>query len=367
MEHVTPVTSVIRSRTALALPFALLAALVSIALVALIAAAPRGVVSPGGAPNGLLAAAAIADPSAAAASPGASGAVEKDADAGWKAGAGLQGAGLGRGGPVRGGPGRGPITITAINGAQLSLRTDNGWSRTIDASDATIRRGETEIALADLRVDDQIAFREVRTSDGTSAITVIGVLDPSVTGQITGITDSSVTVRLLDGTPRTIQTTSATVYRAGRDTATRDALAVGHVLRAVGTRTGDTFTATEIRIAPAMVAGEVTAKTAATITVTDPTGASRTINVAATTTYRIRGDDTPSLADIAVGDRIAAQGDLTATGALDATIVAEGHIAGDGRGDRGGPGHRGPRPGGQGGGAPNATPAPSASGSASSG
>ncbi len=82
MEHVTPVTSVIRSRTALALPFALLAALVSIALVALIAAAPRGVVSPGGAPNGLLAAAAIADPSAAAASPSASGAVEKDADAG---------------------------------------------------------------------------------------------------------------------------------------------------------------------------------------------------------------------------------------------------------------------------------------------
>ena len=337
MEQITPVTPVERSRRPLALPLIWAVVVAMVALIAVIAAAaapPRALDtgSTGGA-NGVLAAAASPESSTAAASPGASGG-RQTADGEWKTHRG--GLRLGIGGR---GVGVGRITITAIDGSQLSLRTDTGWTRTVDAANAEVYLGETQIALSDLQVGDQILFREVRTSDGSTTITRIQVLDPSVAGTITGVTDTSVTVGLPDGTSRVLQTTSSTTYRLGRETTTRDeALVLGHVLHAVGTRSGDTFTATAIAVAPAMLAGEVTAKTASTITITDPSGASRTINVSSGTTYRIAGDDTPSLDDIAVGDRVAAQGTLRADRSLDATIVAEGRLARAGVPGKGGPG-----------------------------
>ena len=376
MEQFTPVTPVEHSRRSLALPLIWIVVVAVVAMIAVVAAAtgsPRTLnAGSNGTPNGALAAAASPEASGAAASPKPSGAPEKAGGEGWKAGGGLR---LGIGGR---GAGLGRITITAIDGSQLSLRTDNGWTRTIDASNAEVYRGETEIALADLQVGDQILFREVRTSNGSTTITRIQVLDPSVVGTITGVTDSSVTVGLPDGTSQTIQTTSSTTYRLGRETVTRDqALVPGNLLHAVGTRSGDTFTATAIHVAPATLFGEVTAKTASTITITDATGATRTINVTSSTTYRIAGDDTPSLDDIAVGDRIAAQGTLRSDGSLDATIVAEGRFAEAGSapgfpgkggfGHRGG--HRGPGGGDGDNGGGQASPAPSSGtgGSSSSG
>ena len=372
MEQFTPVTPVERSRRPLALPLIWIVVVAAVAMIAVVAAAagaPRTLnAGSNGTPNGVLAAAASPGASGAAASPNPSGAPGKAGDEVWKVGGGP---GLGIGG--RGtGPGR--ITITAINGAQLSLRTDNGWTRTIDASNAEIYRGETEIALSDLQVGDQIVFRGVRGIDGASTITRIQVLDPSVAGTITGITDSTVTVGLPDGTSRTIQTTAATTYTLGRETVSRDqALVAGNQLHAVGTRSGDTFTATTIHVAPATLGGEVTAKTASTITIADAAGATRTINVTTSTTYRIAGDDTPSLDDIAVGDRIAAQGTLRSDGSLDATIVAEGRFGkgpGPGAPGKGGFGHRGGGhrggPGPHNGGDSQASPAPSASASGAS-
>jgi hypothetical protein len=316
------------SRRPLALPLIWIAVVAVVAMIAIVAAAsgaPRTLnAGSNGTPNGVLAAAASPEASAAAATAAPSGAADKSGDDAWKAGAG-PGLRLGIDGR---GAGLGRITITAINGSQLSLRTDNGWTRTIDASNADVYRGETEIALSDLAVGDQILFREVRAANGSTTITRIQVLDPSVTGTITGVTDASVTVGLPDGTSRTIQTTSSTTYALGRKTVSRDeALIVGHVLHAVGTRSGDTFTATAVHVQPATLAGEVTAKTASTITISDATGATRTINVSSSTTYRIAGDDTPSLDDIAVGDKVAALGTFRSDGSLDATIVGEGRFA----------------------------------------
>ena len=335
MEQFTPVTPVERSRRPLALPLIWIVVVAAVAMIAVVAAAagaPRTLnAGSNGTPNGVLAAAASPGASGAAASPNPSGAPGKAGDEVWKVGGGP---GLGIGG--RGtGPGR--ITITAINGAQLSLRTDNGWTRTIDASNAEIYRGETEIALSDLQVGDQIVFRGVRGIDGASTITRIQVLDPSVAGTITGITDSIGHGRAAGRHEPHDPDHAATTYTLGRETVSRDqALVAGNQLHAVGTRSGDTFTATAIHVAPATLGGEVTAKTASTITIADAAGATRTINVTTSTTYRIAGDDTPSLDDIAVGDRIAAQGTLRSDGSLDATIVAEGRFG------------KGPGPGGSG-------------------
>ncbi|MBM4408589.1 MAG: hypothetical protein FJ038_08335 [Chloroflexi bacterium] len=342
MEHSTPLAPASPSRVARALPLFWGGAIAAVAIVAIVAAAPLATEGTGGPANAILAAAT--NPDAPAAPLKDSAGMNGKAN-GLQAGPGAPGA-MEPGGPGRGGRrghGIGGITITGINGSQLSLRTDNGWTRTIDASDAAVHRGETEIALGDIKVGDQIAFREVRTSDGTTSIIRIQVLDPSVRGTVTEVTGSSVTVRLPDGTTKTIQTTNTTTYELGRDEATRDAaLVVGNVLRASGTVSGDAFTATDIHAQPAKIGGEVTATTATSITVTDATGASRTINVSSATTYMIRGDDTPSLGDIDVGDRVVAQGTLKADGSLDATQVAQGRGPGDGGpglGGRGGHGH----------------------------
>ena len=71
------------------------------------------------------------------------------------------------------------ITITAINGSDLSLKTDDGWTRTITVtSTTTITKGGATITVGDLAVGDQIAFAQDRADDGTYSVTAIKV-DPA--------------------------------------------------------------------------------------------------------------------------------------------------------------------------------------------
>jgi hypothetical protein len=81
----------------------------------------------------------------------------------------------------------------------------------------------------------------------------------------------------------------------------------------------------------APVAGIVASKTASTIVVTTLAGKTVTVDVSSTTRYLVRGVASPSLADIAVGNRIAAQGTFNADGSLNATQIQVG-----GRGEFGG-------------------------------
>ncbi|HVA86338.1 MAG TPA: DUF5666 domain-containing protein, partial [Candidatus Saccharimonadales bacterium] len=192
----------------------------------------------------------------------------------------------GRGGPTGpGGPrfgggvfGFGGVTITVINGSQLSLKTADGWTRTIDVTGATIRRGSQSITVADLAVGDQIAFRETRNADGTFKIAAIEVIQPQVDGTITEVGPSSVTVSQPGGRTTVVQLSSSTTYAiAGKGpngtSATKDSLTVGARIHAVGTRVADgTFTATSVQVAPAQVIGIVTATTSDSITIKDPRG-----------------------------------------------------------------------------------------------
>jgi hypothetical protein len=102
-------------------------------------------------------------------------------------------------------------------------------------------------------------------------------------------------------------------------------------------------------LAQAPVIGTVASKTATTIVVTTTAGKSVTVNISAATTYSVRGVATASLADVAVGNRIAAQGTLNADGSLNATVVqtiAAGQPGSGGgrRGFGGGAGGRGGQP-----------------------
>ena len=256
------------------------------------------------------------------------------------------------GGPGEPGRGHGPISITAINGSQLSLKTDDGWTRTIDASGATVSEpAGTAITLADLNVGDQVGFSQTRNADGSYKITAVVRIPPHAGGTVRSVDASSATLMLPDGTTKTIGLTSATTYILQGQAATAADLRVGARVHVVGSLDGSgNFTATRVDIAPAEVQGIVTARTSSTITITDRAGATVVVNVDASTTYHSRGDNAASLADVAAGDFLEAEGSLNSDGSITANRVHFGTAGpcgcggpGDGNGGNGfgprGPGH----------------------------
>jgi hypothetical protein len=105
------------------------------------------------------------------------------------------------------------ITITAINGSSLSLKTDDGWTRTITVgSSTTITKGGATIAVGDLAVGDEIRFAQEKATDGTFSITAIHVVMPTIGGEVTAISGNTITVTGKDGTAGTIHVDSDTTY-----------------------------------------------------------------------------------------------------------------------------------------------------------
>jgi hypothetical protein len=146
-----------------------------------------------------------------------------------------------------GGPGFGhgrgfhEITITAISGNDLSLKTADGWTRTITVdSGTTYEKAGATIALGDLKVGDQIGFRQTLEDDGSYTIDAIVVVLPHVGGQVTAIDGSTITVEQRDGTSATIKVTSDTTYRVGDDrSAALSDISVGDFVVAEGTKNSD--------------------------------------------------------------------------------------------------------------------------------
>ena len=274
----------------------------------------------------------------------------------------------GRGGPgFRGGSEWGVISITAIDGTKLSLQTENGWTRTIDAAGATVTKDGATVDLSTLKVGDRIVFRETRNADGTYTITAITVVQPTVGGTVASVSGSTVTVTTRDGSTTKVALTDSTTYTLDGKASTKDAVVAGALIVARGTLASDgTLTATSVEIEPAMVGGTVKEKGASSLTLTIRDGSTVVVNVSSTTTYEVDGITSPTLADVKVGDVVMASGTKNADGSLSATTVrshAAGNFGGPGMGwpgmggGRGGHGHGFP---GGGWGDPDASPAPSA-------
>lgn len=149
---------------------------------------------------------------------------------------------LNRLGPGKGGHfGFGGITITAISGNNISLETSDGWTRTITVdSGTTYGKSGATIALGDLKVGDEIGFRQTHETDGTWTIDSIVVVLPHAGGEVTKIDGSTITVSQRDGTTATITVNGQTTYSVnGTEGAGLSDVKVGMVLVAEGTRSSD--------------------------------------------------------------------------------------------------------------------------------
>jgi hypothetical protein len=148
---------------------------------------------------------------------------------------------FGRSGFQRGGGVVGPITVTAINGASVSLKTADGWTRTITLGDATkITKAGAAIAASDLAVGDMVRLGQTRQADGTFTVQSIVVELPHVIGTVTAKDADSITIKGPDGTVTTIHVGSKTTYRApGKTAAGLADVAVGSIVVAEGTKRAD--------------------------------------------------------------------------------------------------------------------------------
>lgn len=240
------------------------------------------------------------------------------------------GGGLDEGDPGFGRRVGGQITITAIDGNDLTLRTADGWTRTITVTSATtITEAGQAIAVGDLDVGDTVRFSQIARSDGTTTIDAIVVVVPTVGGTVTEVSSGSFKLTARDGTSWTITTTSATAYRLGVADATKSGTAadlkVGSSVIAQGTSATDgTMTAVTVRIRLPRVGGQVTAKTADTITIQRGDGTSTTVHVSGSTSYRVAGTTVATLADVTVGMSLVAEGTQRSDGAIDAAAVVAG-------------------------------------------
>ncbi len=175
-----------------------------------------------------------------------------------------------------GGPGRGRITIKAIDGDRLSLATPDGWTRTIAVTSTTvITKGGQTIAVTALKVGDEVRLRQVRNADGSYTVTGITVPTAQLGGEVTAVAGTTITVKGKRDATRVITVNGSTVYKLGTGAASKSDVKVGSEVTAAGTLDGDTFTAITVWIARPSVAGEVTGKTADTITVKRKDGVDR--------------------------------------------------------------------------------------------
>jgi hypothetical protein len=160
--------------------------------------------------------------------------------------------GLGRPGDRGGfGHGMGAVEITAISGSSISLKTVDGWTRTITVdADTTYSKSGDTIALGDLAVGDDIAFKQTLEDDGSWTIDAIAVIPPRVGGEVTAVSGSTITVEGRDGTSATIKVTADTDYQVDGDDAALADVKVGMFLVAEGTENADgSLTATDVRAA----------------------------------------------------------------------------------------------------------------------
>lgn len=224
------------------MPFGLAAVAAGVGLAAMAVAATVGGSAAGGTPAIAQGVALVANASPAPAQDGHDG----QGGPGGRAGPGGRRGGM-MGGERMGGL-RGGVSVTSISGSQLSLGTDDGWTRTIDAAGAKITKGGAAATLADITVGTQIRFAETRNADGTYTITKIGIEMPRVAGTVTAAGGSTITLKGMDGSTVAVTVTSSTTYRvAGKQSATLADIKVGDVVMATGTKAADgSITATSV-------------------------------------------------------------------------------------------------------------------------
>ena len=256
-------------------------------------------------------------------------------------------------------------TVSAISGNTITVTSrnndeDNGGNAktyTVDASNATITKSGAASTLSSVAVGDTVMVQG--TVNGTTIVAksindgvtkVPGMMGDNgfgVFGTVTAISGTTLTITS-KAPEKGTNTTTTTTYtvNAGSATVTKNnaasslsAVAIGDTVMVQGTVSGTTVTAAKINDGMMMkgpgkpgvtitgngqpvIGGAVTVISGTTLTVTNKSNVTYTVNVASSTV--VKSNATSSASAIAVGDNVLVQGAVNGNVVVASSVVDSG-------------------------------------------
>jgi hypothetical protein len=238
-------------------------------------------------------------------------------------------------------------TVTAVNGNTITVTdTRSNTVYTVDATNAKIDKNRATITVSSIAVGDSVFVEGPKNGTTVTASAIHdgimakgNMMGEGVGGTVTAISGSTITISSKDKsnttTSYTVNAANATIEKNGV-AGTLSSVVVGDEIRVQGTVSGTTVTATKImdgKFAKPMmpqgngqpvVGGTVTAISGSTITITNMSNVSYTIN--ATNSTFIKNGKTATISDIAVGDSIVTQGTVNGTAITATSVTDQGNI-----------------------------------------
>jgi endonuclease YncB( thermonuclease family) len=139
--------------------------------------------------------------------------------------------------------------VTAIDGDSLTVRTPRGTETIALNGSTAYYEGKTKATRSAVDEGDVVHVRLVDPRATKKVAAVVTVVPAHLVGWVTDVGGSTITLKDLDGFTRTIRTGSATTYVKDGATATRSAITVGTLVRALGTVDSDGTTLDATRVA----------------------------------------------------------------------------------------------------------------------
>jgi hypothetical protein len=160
-----------------------------------------------------------------------------------------------------GGPGGGVNgKVTAVGTNSLTVLTTDSKSVAVTTSSSTtvtVAATGASGSLSDIVVGSQVEVRGPQSTDGSVTAEAITLLPSGdqLGGRVTAVSDLTITVQAPGGTSSKIVTTSSTTFRKGTASASLSDVTTGVDVRAFGTLSSGTLTATVVVIQDAPAGG----------------------------------------------------------------------------------------------------------------
>ena len=148
--------------------------------------------------------------------------------------------------------------IVSVNGSQLVVSQQDGLNVTVNTSAQTTygEVGQTASA-SEVQVGTVVSVTGSLSADHDQIdASTVEILLPSVSGRVTGVSGTTISITTFDGTAETVTTDSSTVFRDGSGTTTIASVAKGDLVQVSGEPgTGNSFAAVAVNLGASVSSG----------------------------------------------------------------------------------------------------------------
>ena len=195
--------------------------------------------------------------------------------------------------------------VSALSATSMTVANDESMSTVITLNSATsVLEGTLAVSASALAIGQHVDVAMSATSPSTAAKITIELV--TLTGTVSAVTSSTITLAQNDGFARTINVSSTTKYAESGAALTLSAVVVGSKISAQGVVASDQTSLNALNItiaAPSDVRGVVSAASATSLTVLSPNGTSTIFSIGSATMV-FEGSQSATLSALVVGERV---------------------------------------------------------------